>query len=139
MAGRRKSHEEPEAAEAASADMPEVIDEGVSFEEALAEVEGIVGELESDQIPLERLIEQYEKGTRLLDVCRARIEAAEARVEIIARGRRGEKTLEPFEQDGGSGPAPEPPAARGEAPDADEPATPVAEEDDDGNDDIRLF
>ncbi len=62
----------------------------LSFEEALAELEKIVAELESGQAPLERSIERYERGARLKAHCEARLEAARLRVEKIVMGPQGQ-------------------------------------------------
>jgi exodeoxyribonuclease VII small subunit len=70
----------------------------LSFEQALAELEKIVAELESGQAPLERSIEMYERGARLKAHCETRLEAARLRVEKIVMGPGGEAQLaEPAE------------------------------------------
>ncbi|MDB5459929.1 MAG: xseB [Caulobacteraceae bacterium] len=70
--------------------MPEPADiASLSFEQALAELEGIVQELESGQAPLERSIEMYERGARLKAHCEARLEAARLKVEKIVVGPQG--------------------------------------------------
>lgn len=57
--------------------------EDLSFEEAMESLESIVGSLESERLPLEGMVEGYERGVKLLRVCRQRIDAARQRVEII--------------------------------------------------------
>ena len=42
---------------------------GVSFEQAMSELEEIVHVLEDSQLPLEELVEKYERGAGLLRVC----------------------------------------------------------------------
>jgi exodeoxyribonuclease VII small subunit len=70
--------------------MPDPADiASLSFEQALAELEGIVQELESGQAPLERSIEMYERGARLKAHCEARLEAARLKVEKIVVGPQG--------------------------------------------------
>jgi len=70
--------------------MPESPDiASLSFEQALAELEAIVQELESGQAPLERSIEMYERGARLKAHCEARLEAARLKVEKIVVGPQG--------------------------------------------------
>lgn len=64
--------------------------EKLSFEEALAQLEKIVSQLESGEAPLERSIELYERGTALKAHCEARLKAAEARVEKITLTAGGE-------------------------------------------------
>jgi exodeoxyribonuclease VII small subunit len=61
----------------------------LSFEQALAELEKIVAELESGQAPLERSIEMYERGSLLKAHCEARLKAAQLRVEKIVVGADG--------------------------------------------------
>jgi exodeoxyribonuclease VII small subunit len=61
----------------------------LSFELALAELEKIVGQLESGQAPLEESIALYERGARLKAHCEARLEAARLKVEKIVVGRDG--------------------------------------------------
>ena len=63
--------------------------DGLSFEQALAELERIVAQLESGQAPLEQSIELYEGGARLKAHCEKRLEAARLRVEKIVVGAAG--------------------------------------------------
>jgi exodeoxyribonuclease VII small subunit len=71
--------------------------DGLSFEQALAELERIVGQLESGQAPLEQSIELYERGARLKAHCEKRLEAARLRVEKIVIGAGGAPGVEPAE------------------------------------------
>ncbi|MGN6376532.1 MAG: exodeoxyribonuclease VII small subunit [Sphingomonas sp.] len=57
--------------------------EDLSFEEALRELERIVGQLESGDTPLAEAIELYERGNRLRRRCADRLDAAQARIEAI--------------------------------------------------------
>ena len=69
-----------------------------SFESGLQELEKIVKEMESGELPLERALELYEKGMRLTESCRKQLEAAETRIEMLVR--RGDKVQpEPFRSD----------------------------------------
>lgn len=77
-------------------DTPDI--SALSFEEALAQLEKIVAELESGQAPLERSIEMYERGAALKAHCEKRLEAARLRVEKIVVGQGGEaRAAEPAE------------------------------------------
>jgi exodeoxyribonuclease VII small subunit len=69
----------------------------LTFEQALAELEKIVGELESGQAPLERSIEMYERGAALKAHCEKRLEAARLRVEKIVMGPQGAMGVEAAE------------------------------------------
>ncbi len=68
----------------------------VPFEQAIAELESIVKDMESERMPLDQLVERYERGNRLLKTCQQRIQEAEQRIEMIASGK-SEPTLQPFE------------------------------------------
>ncbi|KPK76331.1 MAG: hypothetical protein AMJ79_06925 [Phycisphaerae bacterium SM23_30] len=54
-----------------------------TFEEALAELEEIVSDVEAGEIGLEESIDKYEAGMRLIKHCRAILERAEKRIEVI--------------------------------------------------------
>ena len=53
------------------------------FEAGLDELERIVKEMESGDLPLERALELFEKGMSLSDACRKQLEEAETRVEML--------------------------------------------------------
>lgn len=82
---------------ASKSQSPSAKDEN-SIEHALGRLESIVEEIEKTPPPLETLIERYEEGMKLLQVCREKLDAAEKRIEIITRSGRGEPSLEPFEE-----------------------------------------
>ena len=77
------------------AEAPDI--EALSFEQALAELEGIVAKLESGQAPLEQSIQMYERGALLKAHCEKRLEAARLRVEKIVMGAGGAPNAEPAE------------------------------------------
>jgi exodeoxyribonuclease VII small subunit len=62
---------------------------GLSFEEALAELEGIVKALESGQGNLEKAIEDYERGAALRRHCERKLAEAEQKVQAIVEGPDG--------------------------------------------------
>jgi exodeoxyribonuclease VII small subunit len=61
----------------------------LSFEQALAELEKIVGQLESGQAPLEESIDLYARGAALKAHCESKLKAAQLRVEKIVVGPGG--------------------------------------------------
>lgn len=69
-----------------------------SFEEALERLEGLVREMEAEQMPLESLIQNYEEGTKLFQLCEKRLDEAEGRIEIIRKNRNGNTVVEPFDE-----------------------------------------
>ena len=71
---------------------------GMSFEEAMAELEGVVKALESGDVPLDRSITLYERGAALKGHCEARLKAAEEKVAMITRVEGGvPKAMTPVE------------------------------------------
>jgi len=70
--------------------------EKMSFEEALAALEQVVGQLEGGQVPLEQSIALYERGDALKKHCEARLGEAELKVQkIVAEDGKATGT-EPF-------------------------------------------
>lgn len=51
--------------------------EEMKFEEALAELEQIVQELEQNNVELEKALDQYQRGIELSKYCRKQLENAE--------------------------------------------------------------
>lgn len=93
-----------------------------SFEESLAQLEAIVEAMENRQLPLEELVDHYEKGSSLLDHCEAVLKSARERIELVTLRDRTA------------------PAAEGAMPTVSTAPSPSADADDsDPDDDIRLF
>ena len=78
---------------ALSADLPEAASSsglsGLSFEDALNELERIVRSLEAGQQQLEDAISAYERGSALRQHCETKLREAEMRVEKIVTGNNG--------------------------------------------------
>jgi exodeoxyribonuclease VII small subunit len=70
---------------------------GLSFEDALAELERIVRGLEGGQQKLEDAITCYERGTALRRHCEAKLAEAEARVQAIVERADGSLVLKAVE------------------------------------------
>jgi exodeoxyribonuclease VII small subunit len=62
---------------------------GLTFEDAMAELERIVRSLEGGQQKLEDAITCYERGTLLRRHCEAKLAEAEARVQAIVQHADG--------------------------------------------------
>ena len=58
-----------------------------SYEAGLQELEQLVAALESGQLPLDRLLQSYQRGAQLLAYCRARLEAVEQQVKVLEEGQ----------------------------------------------------
>ena len=74
---------------------PAPVDE-LDFEQALAALEELVGQLESGDQPLEQSLAAFERGVALTRRCQAALQAAEQKVEILTRDD-ADASLEPFE------------------------------------------
>jgi exodeoxyribonuclease VII small subunit len=56
-----------------------------AFEDAQRELEGIVQRLESGQASLDEAITLWERGEELYRLCAAKLDAAQGRIEELAR------------------------------------------------------
>lgn len=102
----------------------ETADPAPSFEDALAGLEAIVEAMENEQLPLEELVNHYEKGSALLDRCENILKSARGRIELITLRNQNEIESEADFNLGGTAELPTP-SDPSDAPDDD--------------DDIRLF
>ncbi len=67
----------------------------MSFEEALAELEKIVGDLEQGSNKLDQAIDAYSRGTALKKHCETKLRDAKERIEKISVGADGDVSSEP--------------------------------------------
>ena len=65
------------------------------FEEALKKLETIVAAMESDELPLETLLARFEEGTRLAQICQAKLAEAELKIQQLEKNAAGETVLKP--------------------------------------------
>ncbi|MYZ48816.1 exodeoxyribonuclease VII small subunit [Propylenella binzhouense] len=75
----------------------EIAVETLSFEQALSELEKIVGRLERGDVALEESIAIYERGAALKGRCEALLRRAEERVEKIRVSEGRAAGTEPFD------------------------------------------
>jgi exodeoxyribonuclease VII small subunit len=57
-----------------------------SYEAGLQELEQLVSELESGQLPLDQLLGSYQRGAALLAFCRDRLQAVEDQIKVLDAG-----------------------------------------------------
>jgi exodeoxyribonuclease VII small subunit len=72
---------------------------GMTFEQALGELERIVQELERGQLDLDAAIRAYERGSQLKAHCTAKLREAQLRVERISLAGDGRAEALPVELD----------------------------------------
>ena len=78
--------------------MSEPTGDGVRFEDALAELEQVVNELEDGQIGLEESLARYERGVGLIKACYAQLRDAEQRILLVTGAdEEGKPILQPFQ------------------------------------------
>jgi exodeoxyribonuclease VII small subunit len=70
-----------------------------SFEESLKQLESIIAKLERGDLPLEESVQLFEEGIRLSNACKADLEAAEGKVQILLKQKDGSRKPEPFPSD----------------------------------------
>lgn len=64
----------------------------MTFEEAMAELETVVGRLETGDVALDESIALYERGAKLKAHCESRLKAAEEKVAAITLDETGTPT-----------------------------------------------
>ena len=55
----------------------------INLEKAMGELEDIVEQLETGELPLDKSLQQFERGVKLSRDCQAALEQAEQKVEIL--------------------------------------------------------
>ncbi len=66
----------------------------VDLDKSLAELETIVEQLESGELPLDKSLQEFERGVRLSRECQGALKDAEQRVQVLMGGE-----LKDFETD----------------------------------------
>ncbi len=70
----------------------------LSFEEALAELEAVVHDLEAGDVSLEQALARYETGVMLLKQCYSQLRNAEQKVLLLTgEDAEGKPVTQPFE------------------------------------------
>ncbi|QDL55263.1 exodeoxyribonuclease VII small subunit [Rhodoferax aquaticus] len=58
----------------------------VSYELAMGELEQLVAQLESGELPLEQMLSGYQRGALLLQYCRDQLKAVEDQIKVLDDG-----------------------------------------------------
>jgi len=58
-----------------------------TYEQALAELDRLVVQMEGGQLPLDQLLDSYRRGAELLTFCRGRLQAVEEQVKVLEDGQ----------------------------------------------------
>jgi len=70
----------------------------INLEKSLADLEALVEELESGDLPLETAMKKFEEGIKLTRGCQVALKEAEQKVEILLKSAGGDE-LADFEVD----------------------------------------
>jgi exodeoxyribonuclease VII small subunit len=55
-----------------------------SFEEALARLEEIIGQLESGDLKLDQMLKSYEEGSQIINFCISRLKEVEGKIKKLS-------------------------------------------------------
>ncbi len=58
-----------------------------TYEQALAELDRLVLQMEGGQMPLDQLLDGYRRGADLLAFCRGKLQAVEEQVKLLEEGQ----------------------------------------------------
>jgi len=73
--------------------------ESLDFEKALAELEGIVKQLEAGNLALDKSLALFERGVELARACKEKLAEAELRVSQLVKDKKGLFSEEAFKED----------------------------------------
>jgi len=71
----------------------------VNLEKSLSDLEELIEELESGELPLDKAMKKFEEGIKLTRGAQAALKDAEQKVEILLKSAGGEDLLQDFESD----------------------------------------
>lgn len=59
----------------------------LSYEAALSELEQLIARLDAGQLPLDQLLQQYQRGAQLLNHCKEQLKAVEDQIKVMDNGQ----------------------------------------------------
>ncbi len=68
----------------------------IKFEKAMTRLEKIVEELERGDLDIDKSLEIFEEGIKMSRVCSKKLSEAEAKIEKLTKGKKGELATELF-------------------------------------------
>ncbi|MBQ7850982.1 MAG: exodeoxyribonuclease VII small subunit [Clostridia bacterium] len=69
----------------------------LTFEERLAQVEALIGEMEGGTLPLEEALRQYEEGMKALAALEKELQSAQQKLTVLRRAADGTEEETPLE------------------------------------------
>jgi exodeoxyribonuclease VII small subunit len=73
--------------------------DALPFEDAVAQLEEVVRDLEAGEIPLEAALARFEEGVRLSRYCLGVLDSAQGRIEQLVGELNGEPVLDSVERE----------------------------------------
>ena len=70
-----------------------------TFEQAMKQLEQIVQDLESGDMPLEKAIKKFEEGIQLSKYCTSKLDESEKKITILMKDAAGEVSEAPYATD----------------------------------------
>ena len=71
----------------------------IKFEKAMTRLESIVEELERGDLNIDKSLEVFEEGIKMSRVCSKKLNEAEAKIEKLTKGEKGDLVTELFPLD----------------------------------------
>ena len=75
----------------------------LSFENAMEQLENIVRELESGELPLEKALKQFEEGIKLSKLCSEKLEESEQKINLLMEQADGSVKASAYKNDKSDG------------------------------------
>ena len=71
----------------------------IKFEKAMTRLENIIEELERGDLDIDKSLEIFEEGIKMSRVCSKKLNEAEAKIEKLSKGKKGDLITELFPMD----------------------------------------
>ncbi len=71
----------------------------IKFEKAMTRLESIVEELERGDLDIDKSLEIFEEGIKMSRLCSKKLNEAEAKIEKLSKGKKGDLITELFPVD----------------------------------------
>ena len=71
----------------------------IKFEKAMTRLENIVEELERGDLDIDKSLEIFEEGIKMSRLCSKKLNEAEAKIEKLSKGKKGDLITEFFPVD----------------------------------------
>lgn len=70
-----------------------------TFETALEQLENLVRDIESGDLPLDKAMQKFEEGVKLSKYCAQKLDEAEAKINLLLEKENGKVETAPFDND----------------------------------------